>query len=261
MSVIVAELFLDRTEVVDETLEVHYIIIGAANEAEVTAEAQSQIPATYNDLVLDSIEIIEPVNLATWKVAAYYKRPEYVSTEIPDEVFTFDTGGGSQHITQALSTVAKYPAAAADMKGAIGFDGKSVKGVSIHVPVFTFTETHYKTAAYVTDTYKETLFRATGKVNNATFGMFAACECLFMGVSGRQNGSGGRWELTFKFAGSENVTGKTIGAITGIDKKGWEYLWVRYEDKADADELVQQPKAVYIEKVYEYTNFANLGIS
>jgi hypothetical protein len=50
--------------------------------------------------------------------------------------------------------------------------------------------------------------------------------------------------------------------ITGIVKRGWEYLWVRYEYSVDATAkaLVKNPLAVYIEKVYEEDNFADLGI-
>ena len=50
--------------------------------------------------------------------------------------------------------------------------------------------------------------------------------------------------------------------MTGIDKKGWEYLWVRYEDAEDAaaNALVKKPTAAYVEKVYEEGDFAGLGI-
>lgn len=39
--------------------------------------------------------------------------------------------------------------------------------------------------------------------------------------------------------------------ITGINKKAWEYVWVRFEDKEGAGALVKQPVAVYVEEVYE----------
>ena len=53
-----------------------------------------------------------------------------------------------------------------------------------------------------------------------------------------------------------------IGQITGINKKGWEYLWVRYADAEDttAKVLVKKPIAVYVEQVYPTTGFAALGI-
>ncbi|MCK4601318.1 MAG: hypothetical protein KAU28_02550, partial [Phycisphaerae bacterium] len=64
------------------------------------------------------------------------------------------------------------------------------------------------------------------------------------------------------FAASPNKTNLTVGEITGIDKKGWEYMWVRYADAEDAaaKAIVKKPVAVYVEKVYEEGNFAVLGI-
>ena len=50
--------------------------------------------------------------------------------------------------------------------------------------------------------------------------------------------------------------------ITGIDKKGWEYLWVRYADVEDdaAKVLVKRPIGAYVEQVYDYASFLALGI-
>jgi hypothetical protein len=56
------------------------------------------------------------------------------------------------------------------------------------------------------------------------------------------------------------VTEQTIGDITGIEKKGHEYLWVRYEDAVSSNELVKKPKFVYVNKVYRDGNFSGLGI-
>jgi len=54
------------------------------------------------------------------------------------------------------------------------------------------------------------------------------------------------WEIAFKFAASPNATDLTVGDITGIEKKGWEYLWVRYADAEDEETLIQQPVAAPI---------------
>jgi len=69
------------------------------------------------------------------------------------------------------------------------------------------------------------------------------------------------WEITHRFSASPNKTGLTIGDITGIEKKGWEYLWVRYADAEDtaAKTLVKKPAAVYVEKVYEEGDFSVLA--
>jgi hypothetical protein len=70
------------------------------------------------------------------------------------------------------------------------------------------------------------------------------------------------WEITFRFAASLYRTGIVVGEITGIAKKGWQYMWVRYADAEDdaAKAIVKKPVAVYVEKVYEEGDFAGLGI-
>ena len=84
---------------------------------------------------------------------------------------------------------------------------------------------------------------------------------LFEGARGSRRGAGD-WEISFNFAASPNVTGLTIGNITGINKKGWEYLWCRYADFEDAaaQMLVKRPVAVIVNRVYPSGNFSLLGI-
>ncbi len=96
-------------------------------------------------------------------------------------------------------------------------------------------------------------------MNNAAFKGFAVGEVLFLGASGSQRGADD-WEITYRFAASPNVTGLAVGPISGINKKGWEYLWVRYADAEDQNVLVKQPIAAYVEQVYELGNFSTLGI-
>ena len=134
-----------------------------------------------------------------------------------------------------------------DFHGAIGVSTDSVEGTDITVPVFNFTETHYIPIALVTGAYKTTLFYLTGRVNHAPFKGFARGEVLFLGASGSQRGTED-WEIAFKFAASPNATDLTVGDITGIEKKGWEYLWVRYADAEDEETLIKQPVAAYVER-------------
>ena len=169
-----------------------------------------------------------------------------------------------QHITQALSHVNTYVASgetAPDFKGAIGVTKDSVDGVDITVPVYSFSETHILANADVTNTYKGKLFALTGKTNKRRFKGFAPASACSSGASGSKRGKGD-WEITFHFAASPNKTGLTVGEITGIAKKGWEYLWVRYEDAVDATagKMTKKPVAVYIEKVYDEGNFGDLNI-
>ena len=198
---------------------------------------------------------------------------------------SFDTSGGTQHITQAIENVtvttsktgsttvtsageARFPAtgsnAAVSFNGAIGVDGNSVNGVDIVVPALSWTETYDVPHPYITSGYIKAVAGLTGSVNNSAFRSFAAGEVLFVGCSGGQEWDdekgNGPWNLSFKFVASPNVTAQKIGDITGVAKKGHEYLWVRYEDSVSGSELVKKPKGVYVNKVYRDGDFANLGI-
>jgi len=269
MAVSIAETPTSRsaTEGVDNnasaTLE--YIVQGTDDDAVVHAQVQATIPAFYRGLSFQSYSI-DPVHVDETDAIGYWDVSAQYGVKDPKEsTYTFDTGGGTQHITQSLQTKGSYPApgfGAPNFGGAIGVTHDDVEGVDITVPVYNFSETHYIDDALVTDAYKGTLFFLTGKTNQAAFRNFAVGEVLFLGASGTKRGKDD-WEITFKFAASPNVTNLQIGPITVASKRGWELLWVRYTDVEDsaAKMLVKQPVAAYVEQVYEEGDFSGLGIS
>lgn len=176
---------------------------------------------------------------------------------------SFDTTGGTQHITQAFSETA-YGSQAPNQQKAIGVDDNGVNGVDIIVPQLCWTETYDVPNAYVTNDYIRGLAGITGKTNAGSFRSFEAGEVLFVGCTGNQEWDDqkgrGPWSLSYRFVASPNVTNQTIGSISGINKKGHEYLWVRYEASVDSQTLIKKPKHVYVNKVYDSTSFAALGI-
>ena len=262
MPVTIVEKFDSREATVgvdSPNIDLLYVVQGTDNDAVVKATVESTIPAIYDGLVFQDYHIT-PLGAGVWEVSVRYGKKEPKDTG--QSQFSFDTGGGTTHITQSLQTVARYAPpgkVAPDFRGAIGVTHDSVEGTDITIPVYNFTETHYVDASLVTGAYKATLFALTGKTNNAAFKGFARGEVLFLGASGSLR-SQEDWEITFRFAASPNVTGLVIGDIAGIDKKGWEYLWVRYADAEDQNVLVKKPIAVYVERVYEEGDFSLLGI-
>jgi hypothetical protein len=96
------------------------------------------------------------------------------------------------------------------------------------------------------------------------------------------------WNLRFEFQSSPNVAKMNIGNIKDVKKNGYDYAWVLNRkaaaddndepDDDDDDETennetetpketlepekftILVPKAVYVERVYEYTDFAILGL-
>jgi hypothetical protein len=134
-----------------------------------------------------------------------------------------------------------------------------IDGVDIIAPAFQFGFTKYVSFATVNNAYKANLANLTGKTNSDTFEGFAAGEVLFLGASGTVRGNDADWEISFSFSQQPNRTNITVGDISGISKKGWEYLWVRSRTVTRNELTVQEPVAVYVEKVYDSASFASLA--
>ncbi len=261
----VVELFEGRTEVFESggnRAEIPYIVSDAIDEGDVKTVAGISIPETYSGLDRQSIEITERVSTDTWKVVATFGSDEVGSSTPEESWVSFDTSGGTQHITQSIDTVSMQgPGSSSLLGGAIGYDGETVQGVDITVPIYNFTETHFIQNSVVTEGYRQKIFNLTGKVNKYSYKGFESGEVLFMGANGAKRGKDD-WEITFRFAALPNKSNIRVGDISNISKKGWEYLWVQYADEVDtsSNQVVKTPTAVYVEQVYETANFASLGI-
>ncbi len=255
------ELFNSRTEISGDkpSAEFQYVALQCADENEVRTLAYSTSPAAYSGLIRRSVEISERLANDTWKVVVRYDAPQPYEDTTPQPVFSFDSTGGTQHITQSIQTINRYgPSASTLLGGAIGYDGENVAGVDITIPVWNWQETHYLTDAQLnTPAY----YALTGMVNSDVFEGYQPGEVLFLGASGQKRGDS-RWEVNFKFAASPNQTGISVGTITGISKWGWDYLWVQYGEDVDntAKIRIKKPIAVYVEQVYDVAPFSILGI-
>jgi hypothetical protein len=237
-------------------------------------------PANPNMRLQAESYSVEYLGDDAWQLEVTYTKEGAEDPEQPDPLRrtrSFDTGGGTQHITQAqqaddspLNLEKRYPASAPNQLGAIGVDGDSVNGVDIVVPALTWTETYDVPHQFITANYIKNLSKLTGTVNDGTFRTFPAGEILFLGASGSQEWDSdkgdGPWNLSYKFSQSPNAgPGQTlpalwIGLIGGVEKDGHDYMWIRYEDDVASDTLIKKPKSVYVNKVYRRENFAQLGI-
>jgi hypothetical protein len=192
----------------------------------------------------------------TWKADYNYKPPEATIR------WSFDTTGGTIRVTHSKATN-KYPntTASPSFNGAVQVQNGEAQGTDIIIPALKLTATYRWPKNTVTPTYVNLLASMSGTVNSDAFGVYAAGELLFLGASGEivPNIS---TEIQYQFAASANATGLTIGAITGIAKKGHEFLWVLFEDDEDtgAKRLVKKPLAAYVERVYTEATFSSLGI-
>ena len=251
-------------------VEIPYIVFEADNEGAALSAARTKAAGeSFEDMELDGVEVTERVNKDTWKVKAVWKS-EGEEEEDDDDVeesssFAFDTGGGTMHRNQSLRTVSKVPNDAPDFNGAIEVDNEgNVNGVDVTMPVLNFTETHVMNASRVTTSYKKNVAAITGTVNRSGFRGFSAGEVLFLGASGTKRGkkNDSPWEITFRFAVSPNQSGLQVGKLKVSQKKGWDYLWVRYADKVadNKKNVIKEPVAAYVEQVYPEGDFGNLGL-
>lgn len=271
------------------TYQKSFKVFGYTNDTLLQADADERIRTTMRAYQYPGTNVVltaESYSISylgddAWQVVVNYEKEGANDEEKPEPLKrsrSFDTSGGTQHITQALPVGSgqsldfetRFPSNATNQSGAIGVDGDSVAGVDIVVPALQWTETYDVPSAFVTSEYIKGVAALTGTVNDDTFRTFAAGEVLFLGCSGThewdEERGDGPWNLSYKFVASPNVgngetlSPLTIGNITGISKKGHDYLWVRYEPSVSSNALIKLPKAVYVDKVYRDGDFSGLGI-
>jgi len=241
--------------------EVAYIVRNAANE-EAAIQAVRAITLSEDGGLLRGPISAEETSGDVWQVRV----PWEAAPDSDAGSWSFETAGGTEHITHSRATTGYAPEGeqAPDPQGAIGATADSVAGCDITTPVYRFSETYLFDAAQVTNEYKGKLFRLTGKTNDAPFKGLGIGEGLFLGASGSKRGED-KWEISFSFAASENSEDIRTPQLIALNfpvipKKGWEYVWFRYERRKDGVFLVMQPVGIYVAQVYQEGDFGQLGI-
>jgi hypothetical protein len=269
-----------RTSAGVGSVEVGFLVMGTDDDEQARAALIANAPSIWlvdgNTLPLTSTSV-EQISGDLWEGVAGYESSSYTQPKTNDTAFSFDTTGGTQHLSQSYKTVSQYatPADAGhtfpDMGGSIGNNGDEIVGVDVTCPVFTFGATLYREAAAMTPAYVANLYRLTGKTNVSDTTMvldglhfsFNAGELLYLGAQGGRRGQGDV-EINHRFAFSENRDDIKIGDIAMITKAGWDYVWVRYENKVIGDgptkTIARIPRFAYVEQVYKTGNFALLQI-
>lgn len=269
MAGVVSENFQSRRFTVGRRIarELIFDVQGTGDEDEVLAliaPPGGAAPAVYLGLLLEDINV-EPnwsdecINDGLWKVTVSYIRFEN------DTEFTFDTTGGTEHITQSLVDVASFGRPGEtppDFKGAIGVTDDRVEGVDVTVPKLEFTETYQFLDEEVGIDYKLTLSFLTGSVNQSDWKGYPAGTLKFMGAVGSKRGDD-NWSITFRFAHNANRhLPYDVGEVTGVTNDGWHYVWTRYAEFEDgtAVSLARRPISVHVAQVAPTAEFSDLGI-
>jgi len=228
-----------------------------------------------------------------WLADVNYGVPTGRDLPAPDGDVTsnsFEIGGGSLHITQAVKHILSYvPGDAVNndadggLKGAInvtGGDGDQVvEGVDL--PQLGGAQiielSRWLAPATFTGVYRRTVSRLTMQVNSLAFTIvgveeYAAGELLFLGMSALARSDAELIEVRYRFAMRENLADAAADwadaqrplAKAAVPKKGWEYLWVQH--KPDVEESVGlgflstiQIQRVSVEQVHRTAAFAGLN--
>lgn len=233
---------------------------GEQDDASVMAYATAFTPALVSHssgaILYRQDVAVEPAGFKLYKVSVPYSVDKHDTGSFK---LSFDTTGGTLHITASKETIQAYGSGAttADYKQAIGVTGKEdVEGADVIIPVLKITATFRHPQGVITIPQIKNLGRWTGKVNSDTFLTFDPGEVLFLGATGDE-GTDQPTEIAYHFACSENLTGLSIGGITGIDKKGHHLYWIKYKKNAANNKGVIQPESIYIERVYDVLPLAS----
>lgn len=282
----------------------HYIALRSTDEQAIRVAVDAASPATYYGLTKTSANPVEQGG-GVWLVPVTYRLldGEPITGGLPatgggppapggpppstpqetsnlNETFSFKTSGGTQHVTQAITTVRRVNRGGGQAPyygGSIGVNKDKLDGVDVVTGKLEWS--YSVTVPGVSFAYIRKLAGLVGCMNEQLFFHHEKGECLFLGASGQTKGPEGM-NITYEFGSSPNleevvivpafdpVTGDaTPGGplfftadANGPAKRGWDYLWVLYEAGTDQGKPGQKAAAAYVEQVYRYADFRDLGI-
>jgi hypothetical protein len=238
------------------TYTLRYTAAGSGDHAYIRSYALAATPAVVWSITGNLFRQNVTIEWVGYQIARVEVTYGEQKQETGSYRLSFDTSGATINLKYSKETVSAYPGGVDKDKfqNLIGVNGDNVEGADVVIPALKIT-VHFRHPLGVIGlpTIKN-LARATGKINSGTFLTFAAREVLFLGATG-QEGSETETEVAYQYAMSENADGLTIGDIVGIAKAGWDLVWIRYKDEVVGDTQVKQPKEVFVERVYDATDF------
>lgn len=243
----------------------YFLAEGSDDYADVVA-AFGEIPIVYDGLPRQRIRR-EHLGGGYWNLTAEYSPVDQQTTPLqqgdPPRI-EYDTTGGDRVLRTHSTLIQGYAGSGigtvADFGGGINVVDGVPQGVEVESGGGTITITQVITPAQASEAYLRKLLVYAKKVTNSSAFLFcAAGEARFMG--GRVSSRGdGNYDLTRIYQVAENVTSGSYAGVTGINKKGWEYIWAALERQPDNTTKVMVPRVVgvYVHELYPAINFAEL---
>lgn len=233
---------------------------GSNNIAEVNAYAlaatASVVVTQYGTLYRQDLQVQKRDHMIFDIEVPYGPRPNVTG----DYSFDFDTSGATTNVKVSLGTTASYKAPddeidPPDHKGLIGVSGDKVEGTTQIIPALRLNVKFRHPLGTVTIPFARALSSYTATVNSDTFLHSAPGELLLAGTTG-SDGRTADAEVTYRFLVSANADGLSFGDIVNVSKKGHEHAWISYKDVVDGGAPAQQPRYVYVERIYREIPFS-----
>lgn len=249
---------------------VPFIVFDAASESEAVSAVEDTAPPDFNGIPLKSVSIAERLSDTSWRVEARYSYPSGGSgggsaVAEREPAFSFDVSHGEQRTLMfPIAHKSKLPA---DVPDSVTINDGD--GVKLDSSVCTFSETHWFPPARITAAWKIRVASMYKKINSKPFRGFDPGDVRFEGCSASRAGNdpADYWQVTFKFAVQLNnrQLPQQIGDLGSIVKRGWDYLWVRYQEDFAQDNdgkmyTTKKPVAAFVEQVFEEADFREMGI-
>lgn len=145
-----------------------------------------------------------------------------------------------------------------DFGGKVGVqaDG-SVAGVDVPTPQNVLSVSNVIPIATLDEAKQYEMEQLVGKTNSAVYRSRAIGTLLCSGVAFQQSDSE-NMAVSAEFLFERNLTGLAIDGITGIDKKGWEYIWAYTVERKDDGRVGPAVAQINVEAPFESANFATV---
>lgn len=254
--------------------EIKYYVIDPTSKSAAIEAVFDAAPSTYGGLPFSGVRFDGYDGDGNIELTAEYEATSsggggggYDETDAAIE--SFECGGGTKHVTTAISQRRVYGGNDDDANKLIGWNGKTgsecdVAGVDVPTAAPRQTYTKVMRTSAVTDaTYKRKVAGLVGKVNSGTFKGWSAGELMFENMSYSTPSKGQtKVTVTFNFRVSPNESNANVAGQSIGQKKGFEYAWVRH--KNTKDENTGKPKteveSIYVSQVCEEADFSELGL-
>ena len=254
--------------------EINFLVLNATSKYEAVQAVMNAAPDNHYGLAISEVRF-ESYENGNAEITAVYKGGSdnqsggggSVTSNRTEAQMSFDCGGGTKHVTHAITQEQRFPEKIKGTFAAIGWNGKSgadmeISGVDIPTAQLRETYTIGIPLNELTVQYKRMLAGLVGCVNAKSFKGWDSGEVMFLGASYSAPVSGATMAtVTFNFSIQPNEADVSFAGQSIGDVVGWDYVWARSAASIDDDGVpTTKVDSVYVAQVCKYADFNKLGL-